>query len=504
MRKLLPLLLITLLIACDSDNTSLPNILILYADDMGYGDLAIQNPKAKLTTPNLDQLARDGIRFTDGHSASGICTPSRFALLTGQYHWRRFHGIVGPFGKSVFGEEEFTLARMLKQQGYNTACIGKWHLGWDWEAIKNTSAQQRKVSDNDNRKAFGPDDFDWTLPVPNGPLDQGFDYYFGDGTINFPPYGFMENDKLVIPPTEAFDLRGMETKEGGWEFRPGPMVQDWDPYQVLPTLMEKAVEWIENQDGEKPFFLYFPFPSPHAPIIPGDEFDGKTDAGAYGDFVFQTDYVAGQVLEALERKGFTDETLVIFTADNGPEHYAYPRIQNYGHYSMGPLRGLKRDIYEGGHRVPFLIKWPGIIDAGQVSTELIHQVDILATLAHLIGFVLSDSVGIDSYNQLPLLLGESTDPVRTSAVHNTRADGFAFRKNNWLFLDRYTGHNTRVPNWFLEEHGYDYIDKEIPGQLFDLRIDTAQKMNLYIKYPELVEKMKLELELEKNRKHSVR
>ncbi|MBT7094446.1 MAG: sulfatase-like hydrolase/transferase [Bacteroidetes bacterium] len=296
----------------------------------------------------------------------------------------------------------------------------------------------------------------------------------------------------------------METKEGGWEFRPGPMVQDWDPYQVLPTLMEKAVEWIENQDGEKPFFLYFPFPSPHAPIIPGDEFDGKTDAGAYGDFVFQTDYVAGQVLEALERKGFTDETLVIFTADNGPEHYAYPRIQNYGHYSMGPLRGLKRDIYEGGHRVPFLIKWPGIIDAGQVSTELIHQVDILATLAHLIGFVLSDSVGIDSYNQLPLLLGESTDPVRTSAVHNTRADGFAFRKNNWLFLDRYTGHNTRVPNWFLEEHGYDYIDKEIPGQLFDLRIDTAQKMNLYIKYPELVEKMKLELELEKNRKHSVR
>jgi len=473
---------------------------------MGYGDLAIQNPEARLTTPNLDKLASEGIRFTDGHSSSGICTPSRFALLTGQYHWRRFHGIVGPFGPSKFVDSDFTLPEMLKEYGYTTACIGKWHLGWDWEALKNHDAKAEPVSETDKRLAFGPEDFDWSKPISNGPTAHGFDYYFGDGTINFPPYTFVENDHVYEVPTEKYDLRGMKTKEGAWEFRPGPMAKDWNPYDVLPTLKDKAVQWIENQDSETPFFLYMPFPSPHAPIIPNDEFDGKTQAGAFGDFIYQTDYVAGEVLKALDRKGFTENTLVIFTADNGPEHYAYSRIRNTGHYSMGSLRGLKRDIYEGGHRVPFVVKWPGRIEAGQVSDVLIHQVDIFRTIAaalnsesSVISYQLSDSVAIDGLDQLPYLIGETKDALRTSAVHNTFEDGFVMRRGDWVLIERFTGHHTRVPEWFLEDHGYEPIDKSVEGQLFNLKNDPSQKQNLYIRNPEKVRELRSILMNEKSR-----
>ncbi len=484
-------LFILLLSSCAEKPSPLPNIVILYADDMGYGDLAIQNAEAKLTTPNLDQLAREGIRFSDGHSSSGICTPSRFALLTGQYHWRRFHGIVGPFGPSVFQENEFTLASMLQEKGYRTACVGKWHLGWDWDALRKPGAEPKALSETDSRKSFAPEDFDWSKSVPGGPLDQGFDYYFGDGTINFPPYGFVENDRLVVPPSEAFDMRGMKTKEGGWEFRPGPMVKDWDPYQVLPTITDKAVAWIENQDDDQPFFLYLPFPSPHAPIIPLDIFDGQTQAGAYGDYVFQTDYSAGQVLQALKRKGFEHNTLVIFTADNGPELYAYPRIRNYGHYSMGDLRGLKRDIYEGGHRVPFVVKWPGRIAPKQRSEVLMHQVDLVATISKVVGYELAEGDGVDGYNQLPVWFGENKgEAIRKEAVQNTFADGFAIRKENWILLERFTGHHTRVPDWFLEQHGYSAIDKENPGELYDLSKDPGQRSNLYDQFPEKVDELR--------------
>ena len=253
-----------------------PNIVIIYADDLGYGDLSCQNPESKITTPNLDKLASEGMRFTDAHSSSGICSPSRYALLTGNYHWRRQHGIVNAFGTPFFKEGEFTIATMLKSQGYTTAAIGKWHLGWNWDAVKKPGAKPIKTGKS---SSFGPDAFDWTKSVPGGPLDRGFDYYFGDGTINFPPYCWMENDKVLKAPTEMLDLKGMKTKEGSWEFRPGPMVKDWNPYEVLPTLCKKSVEYIKSQSADKPFFLYFALPSPHAPIIPNDEFDGKTKAG---------------------------------------------------------------------------------------------------------------------------------------------------------------------------------------------------------------------------------
>lgn len=494
--QLIPLLGLLFLLSCtEKPKDSLPNILIIYADDMGYGDLACQNPEAKLTTPNLDQLAAEGIRFTDGHSSSGICSPSRFALLTGQYHWRRMHGIVGPFGGTVFKQNEFTLARMLDSKGYHTACIGKWHLGWDWDSIKVEGAELLPVPGDSTRKGYGPNDFDWGQAFTGGPLDQGFDYYFGDGTINFPPYAFIENDRLTKTPTEYLTLGKRSTKEGNWEFRPGPMVKDWDPYQVLPTLEKKAVAYIKQQKQDQPFFLYFALPSPHAPIIPNEAFIGKTQAGGYGDFVYQTDYVAGQVLKALEEQGLAENTLVIFTSDNGPERYAYPRLQNYGHLSMGPLRGLKRDIFEGGHRVPFVMRWPGKIEPGRVAQDLIHQVDIAATLASIVDFPLTVSQAVDSYNFLPLLLGQELDqPIREVAVQNTFKDGFVIRQGDWVLVERFSGYHSRVPDWYFEDSKYPIDDRERPGLLFNLKTDLGQFQDLYEEKPEKVAELKVLLQ----------
>ena len=464
-----------------------PNIVIIYADDLGYGDLSCQNPESKITTPNLDKLASEGMRFTDAHSSSGICSPSRYALLTGNYHWRRQHGIVNAFGTPFFKEGEFTIATMLKSQGYTTAAIGKWHLGWNWDAVKKPGAKPIKTGKS---SSFGPDAFDWTKSVPGGPLDRGFDYYFGDGTINFPPYCWMENDKVLKAPTEMLDLKGMKTKEGSWEFRPGPMVKDWNPYEVLPTLCKKSVEYIKSQSADKPFFLYFALPSPHAPIIPNDEFDGKTKAGPYGDFVFQTDYVAGQVLNALKEKGLEENTLIIFSADNGPEKYAYSRIQNFDHYSMGKLRGLKRDMYEGGHRVPFIVKWPGKVQAGSMSHEVINQVDVMSTVAEITGYKLSNEVAVDSYNLLPVITGEKyKTPLREATIQNTKENMYAVRKGTFVLINAYTGQHSSAPAWYHQKSGYPKPDKKVKFQLFDLSSDVGQKKDISSEKPELVKEM---------------
>ena len=254
-------------------STSRPNVVILYADDMGVADVSYGKPEAKIQTPHIDRLASRGMTFSDGHSSSGICTPSRFALLTGQHHWRRFHGIVTAYGKSVFRPEEYTIARMFQEQGYQTGCFGKWHLGWDWNAIRKPGKK---------KKSSNADDYDWTKPFPGGPLDQGFDYYFGDGTINFPPYCWIEGDRFLTIPSQ----RVMKSKPlaGGGSFRPGPMAESWSPYDVLPTITKKTVEWIEKQEEGKPFFAYLAFNSPHYPVVPNKEYHGKSQAGYYGDF----------------------------------------------------------------------------------------------------------------------------------------------------------------------------------------------------------------------------
>ncbi len=501
--KLLAAIMILIFLNCSEEKTKQPNIVIIYADDMGYGDLNCQNPNSKIPTPYLDQLASEGMRFTDAHSSSGICSPSRFALLTGTYHWRRQHGIVGAFGKPFFKDTDITLPQILKNNGYTTACIGKWHLGWNWTFKNEPSGEVKQWGKM--RKVYLPEDIDWDEPIGGGPLDRGFDYYFGDGTINFPPYAWVENGRISETPTEQMDIDniGFDTKEGHWEFRPGPKVKNWNPYEVLPTLTRKTVDWINNRNDKEPFFLYFALPSPHAPIIPNDEFDGKSNAGGYGDFMVQTDWVAGQVLKALKENDLDDNTIVIFSADNGTEFYAWERAEKYGHFSMGDFRGLKRDVWEGGHHVPFILKWPGHVDPNSVSNEVISQVDIMATLANITGIDLPENAAPDSYDLTSVIKGEPYNtPLREATVHNTYANTWGIRKGKWLYINNKSGGHRELPESFKSLTGYTDFDTE--SLLFDMEKDSEQRNNLYHRFPEKISEMDRLLENYRNGSRSAK
>lgn len=469
-----------------------PNIVILYADDLGYGDLGCYNSASKIPTPHLNRLASEGMRFTDGHSSSGICTPSRYALLTGRHHWRDFHGIDSGFDPSFFKKGQLTLPEMLKKKGYATACIGKWHLGWDWNSIRIPGTPP---------KSKQHDHFDWTKPFRGGPCDRGFDYYFGDNVINFPPYCWIENDRVLQAPDITFKKTPQATKEGNWECREGPGRSDWDFYQILPTLTKKGVEYIHSRKGKsEPFFFYFPLPSPHAPIVPNDKFDGSSKAGAYGDFVVETDDSCGQILQALRDTGLDSNTIVIFSADNGAENYAYARDEKFQHWSSHPLRGLKRDIYEGGHRVPFMIKWPGVTKPGQVSDALVSQIDLMATIASITGFGLPDNCAEDSHDLLPLIKGEVAS-VRDTHVHNTSADHYAIRHGDWLLVDAKNGYRSKVdPAWEARHHYPESTKEEV--QLFDLKTDLSQRNNLASKEPEKVKELQALLKKIREQGHS--
>lgn len=453
-----------------------PNILILYADDLGFGDLGCYHAESKIPTPNLDELAAEGMRFTDGHSSSGICTPSRYALLTGRYHWRDFHGIVNALGDSPFKPERLTMPEMLQGEGYKTAAIGKWHLGWNWDAIKKPGA---KPTGEGRKKTWGPEAFDWSKSIPNGPLAHGFDHYFGDTVINFPPYCWIEDDKVVEAPDTVMDTtKWKKIKEGNWECRPGPMISTWDPYENIPTTTKKGVEYIHAQkDSEKPFFLYFAFPAPHAPIIPNNQFDGKSGAGPYGDLVFETDDACGQLVRALEESGQADNTIIVFTADNGPEKYAYARDAKFDHWSAHPLRGLKRDIYEGGHHVPLIIKWPGVTKAGKTSDALVSQIDLMATFAAALDVELPNkNAAEDSHDLLPLLKGDA-ESARTTHIHNTKENSYAIRHGDWVLVDAKSGYVSGKNQAWETKRGYPADDKT-PVELYNLKEDIGQKNNV--------------------------
>jgi arylsulfatase A len=476
-----------------------PNVLVLYADDLGFGDLGSYNPKTKIPTPNLDRLAKQGVRFTDGHSSSGICTPSRYALLTGRHHWRKFHGIVGALGGTVFAPERLTLPEMMKTKGYDTACIGKWHLGWDWAGIRRPDAKQ---IGSGRRKAWGPEAFDWSKPVADGPLAHGFDHYFGDTVINFPPYAWIEDDRLVDAPDTMMDSsKWKKIKEGSWECRPGPMITGWNPYDVMPTLTQKGVKYLRSRkQSDAPFFLYFAYPGPHAPIIPNDKFDGTSKAGPYGDFVVEIDDSIGQLLRALKESGQADNTLVIFTADNGPEKYAYARDEKFDHWSAKPFRGLKRDIYEGGHHVPFIVRWPGVTEAGKVSDALVSQIDIMATVAGAVDVKLPDEQAEDSHDLLPLLRGQ-TKQARTTHIHNTRDNAWAIRHGDWLLVDAKNGYMSGRNAKWEAKHKY-ATDDQGPVELYNLATDIGQRRNLAADNPTRVAELQSLLQKIREQGHS--
>lgn len=482
-----------------------PNIVFILADDMGYGDIGCNNPHSKIPTPNLDALAKQGMRFTDAHAPSSVCTPTRYTILTGRYAWRGSlkKSVLLAYDPPLIEDGRLTIADILKGQGYRTACFGKWHLGLRWLSKNGEQVimPPEKIGVSFPGRSEIEKSIDFTKPVGGGPIDHGFEYYFGDDVPNLPPYTYIENNLLLRQPTVIMPSSGDGWPKGGW---PGLMSPGWVFEEEMPEFTERAVSYI-LESGSDPFFLYFPLTAPHVPIVPADEFKGRSGAGAYGDFVVETDWSVGRIMQALEKKGIADNTLLIFTSDNGPAASCFPRIQEHGHYSMGHLRGIKANTWEGGHRVPFIARWPDCIPGGTENGNLIMLGDLMASAADILSIGLPEQAGEDSVSFLPLLKPESMHhPVRDCMVHHSMQGDFALRKDNWVYIDAPTGEDVVTdpnccnivdpePGWFKRERGYEA--HAYPGELYNLNEDIRQRRNLYGEYPDKVREMKEQLEM---------
>lgn len=462
-----------------------PNIVVIYADDLGYGDIHSYNPeRGKVPTPNVDRLVKEGMRFTDAHSSSGVCSPSRYTLLTGRYHWRTRlqNGIVGRWGAPVIPPERLTIAGLAKQVGYNTGCIGKWHLGWNWPIPKADeelfatgpfTGKRKFIITDDHRRAWKKV---FSQSIPGGPTANGFDSYFGTDVPNWPPFCFIENKRTVGIPSEYGDPSIFKKNHASVQ---GPAVEGWTLEPILPELGKRATAFIKQQSRKSaPFLLYMPLTSPHTPLAVNEAWKGKSGLGPYTDLVMESDAIVGQVLEAIDQSGEADNTLVIFTSDNGCAPYiGVEDLEEQGHYPSGPLRGYKSDAWEGGHRVPFVVRWPGIVPAGSVNEQLVHQADLIATLADLFEKTLPDSAGEDRFSILSLLKGRH-DPVRKYAVSCSSKGLPGIRDSDWkLILGPGSG------GW-----GKGSEDEAI--QLYNLKNDIGETRNLAEKNQGKVEYMR--------------
>ncbi|HEX41209.1 MAG TPA: twin-arginine translocation signal domain-containing protein [Phycisphaerales bacterium] len=463
-----------------------PNIVFILADDLGYGDPRCYNTQSKVPTPELDRLAGEGIRFTDAHTPSAVCTPTRYGFLTGRYCWRSRlkSGVLWGYSEPLIEADRLTVASLLRRHRYNTGCIGKWHLGLGWVP-------------KDPAKRSGEGNVDYDQPVTHGPQALGFDYsYIIPASLDMDPYCWLENGRVIEAPTEYTpdSKRRWDGGEGYW--RGGPIAPSFDFYGVLPTITAKSVEFIERQEAATPFFLYVPLNAPHTPWMPTKEFRGKSEADWYGDFVAQTDACIGQIVQALDKLGFGDNTLVIVTSDNG-SHWPVEQIQQFDHRANGPWRGQKADIHEGGHRVPFLCRWPGRIKPGTQSSQTICLTDLMATCAAVVGESLAPDAGQDSYNILPAMLDPGlSEPIRKAVVHHSPSGMFSIRQGPWkLILGLGTGGFTRPATVEPKPDGP-------KGQLYNLQDDPAEQKNLWMEQPEIVKRLTALLERYQQQGHS--
>ena len=427
----------------------MPNIIYILCDDLGYGDVkCLGGDRGKIATPHIDRLAAEGMTFTEAHSGSAVCTPTRYGILTGRYAWRTKlqRGVLGGYSPPLIASDRLTVPTMLKQNGYTTACIGKWHLGMSIDE-KNPEA-----------------------PIENGPTTRGFDHYFGiSASLDMPPFAWIRNDRFPEAPTA--------TKK--W-VRSGPAAPGFEAIDVLPALARGAADFITARAKEaSPFFLYLPLASPHTPILPTKEWQGKSGLGAYGDFVMETDWAVGEVLAALEKSGIAENTLIIFTSDNGCSPAAgIEDLEAKGHFPSEFRRGYKADIWDGGHRVPFIARWPAKVKGGTRTDQLTCLTDLMATCAEIVGAKLPDKAGEDSVSMLPALLGTATGPIREAAVHHSIQGDFAIRQGQWkLVLGKGSG------GWSKGTTG------EAPGQLYDMSKDIGERENEYSRDPGTVSRL---------------
>ena len=456
-----------------SNAASPPNILYILCDDLGYGDVHALNSGGKIATPHLDRLASEGMAFTDAHAGSSVCTPTRYGILTGRYSWRsRLQtNVLWGVSPHLIEPQRLTAARLLREHGYSTACIGKWHLGMDW------SRKSPGVFGDDQKE--DPWTADFTRKIRNGPTSVGFDYYFGiSASLDMPPFAFIENDHVTALPTV----------EKTW-LRKGPAAPDFEAVDVLPMLTKKAIGFLESRAEEAkaghPFFLYLPLNSPHTPIVPTLEWQGRSGLNAYGDFVMETDDCVGQILAAIEKQNLASNTLVIFTSDNGCSPSAnIPEMESKGHYANYHFRGMKSDIWDGGHRIPFIARWPGKVKAGSESGQIVCLADLFATCADILGVKLPDDAGEDSVSLLPALLGADSAPLREAIVHHSINGSFSIRQGDWK-LELCSGSG----GWSVPKPGSKAAKALPPVQLYDLSADIGEKQNLQNQHPEIVQRL---------------
>ncbi|MDF1825392.1 MAG: arylsulfatase [Verrucomicrobiales bacterium] len=477
-------------------DTSRPNIVIILADDMGWGDPQCYQADSRIPTPGLDRIAAEGMRFTDAHTPSSVCTPTRYTLLTGRYCWRTSlkKGVLDGFGPPLIGENETTLASLLKAAGYRTACVGKWHLGMQWHDKDGNPVPERGA------QRFRPGtDIDFERDITGGPMDVGFDSYFGiSASLDMSPYCYLQGRRAETLPTDLHEeipgtifLNGVS----------GVKSPDFDIHDVLPRFGDEAVKVItEQKDSEEPLFLYLPLNSPHLPVSPSSSVKGKSEAGDYGDFVWETDHVVGRVLDALDETGIAENTLVLFTSDNGGLWHWWefpadddggkipltPRgqyVKDFSHQSNAHWRGTKADVYEGGHRVPFLVRWPAVVKAGEVSDALVELTDVFDTVVEITGASAdSGTSGMDSFSFQAILKG-SSEASRPFSVHHGLSGMFALRKGPWKLIEgRGSGGFTR-PRSFREIPGKPAVPE---GQLYDLVNDPQEKVNQWERQKEQV------------------
>lgn len=436
-----------------------PNILLILVDDMGYGDLKSYNSNCKIPTPHLDKLAEAGMRFTDAHAPGPLCHLSRYGLMTGRFPFRANPGAWRT--KPTIAEGRMTIASLLKSKGYGTAMVGKWHLGFQENGYEN--------------------------PLPGGPVDRGFDSYFGiRASTDIPPYFYIRGSHAVMPPTNKIGAN----KSKGWSpiqgafWRAGGIAPDLKLDNVLPRFTNEAIEVIKKRDAEKPLFLYLAYPAPHTPWLPSDKFKGKSGAGMYGEFMAMVDAEIGRVLKTLDDAKMSKDTLVIFSSDNGPVWYDED-VNRLGHDSSGGLRGMKADAWEAGHRMPFLVRWPGQVKAGSVSKQAICFTDCLATFAELTGAKLPKGAGPDSESFFKVLKGTHPEgkPIRGPIVMESGSGAMLIRDGDWKLIDRLGSGGFSKPKSIKPGPG------DPKGQLYNLAEDPGEESNLWKKHPEIVERL---------------
>jgi len=485
MRTHLSTILIALLFlgvsVCAGDES--PNIVVILADDFGVGDIQAHYPNNKIPTPCLDKLVRQGMSFTDAHSPSAVCSPTRYGLLTGRYSWRTQmqEWVIAAYEPPLIQKEVLTLPEFLRDNGYQTACIGKWHLGWDW------AGPQKPTMDVLKRNAQKHLTWDFTKPIGGGPNARGFDYYFGVVLPNMPPFCWIENDRVTELPTEKYKH---EVPEGfvvmPRSFEGSPMAPGWKFENIMPELTKRSVKYIhDHANDDKPFFLYVSQTSPHEPVVPSEQFRGKSGIAPIADFVMETDWSAGQVIQAIDDAGIAENTIVIFTADNGHSHYTgWGELIAAQHMPSGPYRGHKGDVWEGGHRVPMIVRWPNKVSANSKSNAMVCLTDLFATCADVVQKELPKDCAQDSFSFLGVATSDNdSKPSRSTMVNHSNFGEFAYRNGNWKLVYRLGGKNLNASR-----------GKPTVAELYDLSTDVNEAKNLASKHSKKVTELTAELD----------